>query len=70
MAATTHEITHGRYSAENVIQGLDIPLHDKIELAYTGSQLTSVIYKQSDETVATLAFTYNGSGLLSTVTRS
>jgi len=52
--------------------GLDIPIHDYIVLSYTGSNLTSVVYKTGGAggtTVATLTLTYTGSQLDS-VTKS
>ena len=54
--------------------GLDVPVHDFIQNNYNGSnQLTSVVYKQggsSGTTVATLTLAYDGSGNLTSVTRS
>lgn len=73
MPATTHTIPHSRYSAESVVSGLSIPEHDYISLAYTGANLTGVVYKSggvSGQTVATLALTYDGSGNLLTITKS
>lgn len=52
--------------------GLDIPEHDYISLGYTGSNLTSVVYKTGGSggtTVATLTLAYSGSDLTS-VTKS
>lgn len=54
------------------MSGLNIPIHDYVSLGYTGSNLTSVIYKvggASGETVASLALTYDGSNNLITVTK-
>ena len=54
------------------VPGLDIPIHDYIALSYTGSNLTSVVYKTGGAggtTVATLTLTYTGSQLDS-VTKS
>lgn len=53
----------------NTLTGLEIPPHDKIELSYTGDNLTSVVYKDGLSTVATLTLAYTGSRLDS-VTRS
>lgn len=53
--------------------GLGIPPHDYIGNTYTGSNLTTVVYKRggaSGTTVATLTMTYDGSNNLLTVTRS
>lgn len=55
------------------VQGFDIPQHDYISCGYTGSNLTSVVYKTGGSggtTVATLTLTYDGSNNLLTVTRS
>ena len=53
--------------------GLEIPAHDYIDLSYTGSNLTSVIYKNGGSggtTVATLTLAYDGSDNLISVTKS
>ena len=55
------------------IQGLAIPEHNYISLAYTGANPTTVVYKQGGaggSTVATLTLTYDGNGNVLTVTRS
>ena len=52
---------------------MPIPVHDHITLSYTGSDLTGIVYRQGGAggtVVATLTLTYDGSGNLSTVTRS
>jgi hypothetical protein len=56
----------------NVLNGLSIPAHDYIDLTYSGSTLTGVVYKESGaggSTVATLALAYSGS-VLTSVTKS
>jgi hypothetical protein len=56
----------------NVLTGLEIPEHDYIDLGYTGSNLTSVVYKTGGSggtVVATLTLAYDGSNLIS-VTKS
>ena len=56
-----------------VFSGLEIPAHDYIALSYTGSNLTGVVYKTGGSggtTVATLALAYDGSGNLTSVTKS
>ena len=56
-----------------VMAGLNIPLHDYISCGYTGSNLTSVVFKNGGSggnTVATLALTYDGNDNLLTVTKS
>jgi hypothetical protein len=55
------------------VQGWDIGLHDYRGLAYTSGNLTSVTYKtggSSGTTVATLTLGYDGSGNLTSVTKS
>jgi len=55
-----------------VAQGLNVPKHDFIALAYSGVNLTGVTYKTgggSGTTIATLALAYSGTTLLS-VTKS
>jgi hypothetical protein len=57
----------------NVLTGLEIPEHDYIDLSYTGSNLTGVVYKtggSSGTTVATLTLAYDGSDNLTSVTKS
>jgi hypothetical protein len=47
----------------NVLTGLEIPEHDYIDLSYTGSNLTGVVYKTGGSggtTVATLTLAYDG----------
>lgn len=47
--------------------------YDYISLSYTGSNLTGVVYKlggSGGTTVSTLTMTYDGSGNLTSVTRS
>lgn len=54
------------------IEGLSIPEHDYISLGYTGSDLTTVVYKtggSSGTTVATLTLAYTAGNLVS-VTKS
>lgn len=53
--------------------GLDIPAHDYIDLSYTGSNLTGVVYKTGGSggtTVATLTLAYDGSNNLISVAKS
>jgi hypothetical protein len=57
----------------NVLTGLEIPEHDYIDLSYTGSNLTGVVYKTGGSggtTVATLTLTYDGNDNLTSVTKS
>jgi hypothetical protein len=51
------------------ITGLSIPEHDKIELSYTGEDLTGVTYKVDTTTVATLTLAYTD-GKLTSVTKN
>ncbi|AGH57678.1 hypothetical protein CPKG_00047 [Cyanophage KBS-S-2A] len=55
------------------LTGLEIPAHDYIDLSYTGSNLTSVVYKDGGSggtTVATLTLAYDGNDNLISVTKS
>ena len=55
------------------IQGLEIPAHDFIDMTYTGSNLTGVVYKDGGSggtTVATLTLAYDGNDNLTSVTKS
>jgi hypothetical protein len=64
----------GTYSrGMTALAGLSIPKADYLSLSYTGSNLTGVVYKSGGSggtTVATLALTYDGSGNLTSVTRT
>jgi hypothetical protein len=75
----------GRYSLDFVevqndssnpiptIQGLQIPAHNYVSLGYTGSNLTSAVYKTggaAGTVVATLTLTYDGSNNLTSITKS
>jgi len=81
MPVTSHTVSgmvlnpDGTYS-HSVLEGLEVPRHDYIELSYTGSNLTGVVYKyggtwdggtdtySGGDTVATLDLTYDGSNNL------
>lgn len=55
-----------------VIEGISIPPHDYIAMAYSGTTMTGVTYKTGGSggtTVATLALAYSGTTLIS-VTKS
>jgi hypothetical protein len=55
------------------IAGMAIPANDYMALSYTGSNLTSIVYKTGGSggtTVATLTLAYDGSGNLTSVTKS
>jgi hypothetical protein len=70
-AATSANQTTANTSLAS-IAGMSIPPNDFISLGYTGSNLTSVIYKlggSGGTTVATLTLAYTGSDLIS-VTKS
>lgn len=57
----------------SIISGLVPEAHDYIELSYTGTLLTGVIYKTNGvggTTVATLVLGYDGSDNLTSVTRT
>jgi hypothetical protein len=56
-----------------IITGLEIPAHDYIDLSYTGTNLTGVVYKDGGSggtTVATLTLAYDGGNNLISVTKS
>lgn len=56
----------------NTLQGLSVPKHDYISLAYSGSSLTGVVYKVSGSggtTVGDLTLAYSGT-VLTSVTRT
>jgi hypothetical protein len=64
--------TNAIKASASSIAGLSIPANDYISLGYTGSNLTSVIYKtggSSGTTVGTLTLAYTGS-VLNSVTKS
>lgn len=48
-----------------VATGMAIPPHDKVEIDYTGADITSVTYKMGSTTLATLTLTYSGGNLVS-----
>jgi hypothetical protein len=62
------EISNNAGNPVPVVQGFNIPAYDAVNLSYTGSNLTGVVYKSGGtggSTVATLALTYSGSTLVS-----
>lgn len=66
-------VTGGTGGAAGTVPGLEIPAHDYVELSYTGSNLTSIIYKTggaAGTTVATLTLAYDGSDNLVSITKS
>jgi hypothetical protein len=68
---------HPNISVRN-IAGLNIPQHNSVELSYvsTTNNLSTVVYKEGAQTVATLTFTYttnpptSDDAKIATVTRS
>jgi hypothetical protein len=46
------------------ITGLQIPQHDRVELGYTGEDLTQVVYKLAGSVVTTLQLTYTSGKLV------
>jgi hypothetical protein len=74
VTATTYSIPVGRYSAEQVSDGLSIPEHDYVSLSsYSGANPGTIVFKNggaAGQTVATLTLTYDGNGNLLTVTKS
>lgn len=53
----------------NLLNALIPEKYDEVDLAYTGSDLTTVTYKLSSNTVATLTLSYTG-GLLTNVIKT
>lgn len=51
------------------VQGLGIPAHTNITLAYTGGNLTTVVYKNGATTVATVTLAYDASNNITSVTK-
>ena len=47
------------------VTGLQIPAHDKVELSYTGEDLTQVVYKLDNSVVSTLQLAYSSGKLVS-----
>ena len=50
---------------QEMVSGLIPEPYDTIDLSYTGSDLTGVIYKSNSVTVATLTLAYNSGNLIS-----
>jgi len=70
---THHKVSTVSGHPLSVVTGLEIPDHDYIDLSYTGSNLTGVVYKTGGSggaTVATLTLAYDGSNNLISVTKS
>ena len=53
-----------------VISGLNIPNHNRVSLAYSGSNLVGVAYSFNNVGVATLTLSYDGNNNLISVVRS
>jgi hypothetical protein len=53
-----------------VISGLNIPNHNRVSLAYSGSNLVGVAYSFNNVGVATLTLSYDGSNNLISIVRS
>ena len=60
-------VVNGGSVYQEIVSGIANQPHDEIQLAYTGSNLTSVVYKLAGATVATLTLSYTGSQLDSVV---
>lgn len=57
----------------HAIRGIGIPSYDYLQNSYTSGNLTQVVYKSggaSGTTVATLTLSYDGSGNLTSVTKT
>ena len=48
----------------SLVDGFSIPVYDEVVLGYTGTDLTSVVYKLATVTVGTLTLTYSGGNLV------
>jgi hypothetical protein len=60
-------------ASSSSISGMAVPSHNYMSLSYTGSNLTGVVYKtggSSGTIVATLTLAYDGSGNLTSVSKS
>ena len=78
--STTHELltkTSGTVSITGTVNVDDVvansfcpDIYDNIALSYTGSNLTGVVFKDGVTTISTLTLAYNGSGNLTTVTKT
>lgn len=63
----------GGSGGNDAIPGWDIPVHDYRAFGYTDGNITSITYKtggSSGTTVATLTLAYDGSGNLTSITKS
>lgn len=63
----------GGSGGSDAIPGWDIPVHDYRAFNYTSGNLTSIVYKSGGAggtTVATLTLAYDGSGNLTSITKS
>jgi len=47
----------------NIKEGFDLPVYDEIEIVYTGSTVSMVIYKNGGSSVGTISLVYSGSTL-------
>lgn len=52
---------------QEIVAGLVNQPYNEIQLSYTGTDLTGVVYKLSGTTVLTLTLTYSGGNLTSVV---
>lgn len=55
------------FNSGGSIPGFEIPHYDSITLTYSGSDVSTVIYKLSGDTVATLTLTYTDGNLTEVV---
>lgn len=63
------QIGNQNYPWVDSVLGFKIPTYNSIEMGYTGTDMTSVVYKLNGTTVCTLTLAYS-SGNLTSVTQT
>jgi hypothetical protein len=63
-------ITPATEESLSKLVGFEIPPYDTIELEYTSGNLTSVVYKKENSTLATLTLSYDVNGNLISIVKS
>jgi hypothetical protein len=61
------QIGNQNYPWVDSVIGFKIPEYDRVDMGYTGSDMTSVTYKLNGVTVCTLTITYSGGNMTSVV---
>ena len=59
----------GTYS-DMAFQGFNIPEYDEVDLTYTGTNPTTIVFKRASITLATLTLTYDGNDNPLTIVKS